>query len=50
MKHQIKYGTTIEELEILIQESISDGWTPQGGICVVVNDGVHSFYQVFVML
>lgn len=40
MKYKIETSNDIEQLENSVQESIVNGWEPQGGV-VVFTQGIH---------
>ena len=38
----------VEALEVQVTGALQTGWTPQGGICVTVDNGLRTYYQAMI--
>lgn len=47
VRYEIVTATTVQDLTAKVNDYISDGWQPVGGVCVM-EEGVPAFYQAMV--
>jgi len=48
MQYRIVNVDSISFLEERIAQHISEGWTPQGGVCVITEDGARRYIQAMI--
>jgi len=48
MQYKIVNVDTISFLEEWVTHFISEGWVPQGGVCVISEDGLRRYIQAMI--
>jgi hypothetical protein len=48
MKYRIVNVDTVLFLEQRVAQYISEGWIPQGGVCVITEDGLRRYIQAMI--
>ena len=48
MKYKIVNVDTVLFLEERVAHYISEGWIPQGGVCVITEDGLRRYIQAMI--
>ena len=48
MQYKIVNTDTVLFLEQRVTHYMSEGWIPQGGVCVTLEDGARRYYQALI--